>query len=332
MGCGRGSANEAAEGGGAEARTVKDFPLAALECALEASSRYFEEKIFRLRRLARHCVDEISSDLRGDGKGGIVTGGSLHYSAAQWQKLPPIRRAIKEFEQDAREVSDALNAAMATTNLLPPPIDDVMLDEKATEERNDAVTDVLASHARRLAAVGGLVRELSADLDSARELWELQLDGDRNRTVQMNFRASVFALSAAVAAVPASLGGMNMPHGLETAPIGVFWSVAGGILIGSTAVWYAFMRRFRKAGELTSARAGELASMQYILGNLDSLDDAFSGVDGSSLTREALRDVMRTEAGNVGAPSEKEVFDLLFKVFDTDRSRAIDDAEWRRSE
>jgi hypothetical protein len=255
----------------------------------------------------------------------------LNYNAAQWQKLPPIRRAIKEFEQDAREASEALNAAMTTTDLVPTPMD-VVFDEKAAEERNDAVTDVLASHARRLAAVGGLVRELSADLDSARELWELQLDGDRNRTVQMNFRATVFALSAAVAAVPAGLGGMNMPHGLETAPIGVFWSVAGGILIGSTAVWYAFMRRFRKAGELTSARAGELASMQYILGNLDSLDDAFSGVDGSSLTREALRDVMRTEAGNVGAPSEKEVFDLLFKVFDTDRSRAIDDAEWRRSE
>ena len=83
---------DAAEGSaGAEARTVKDFPLAALECALEASSRYFEEKIFRLRRLARHCVDEISSDLRGDGKSGIVTGGSLNYNAAQWQKLPPIR-------------------------------------------------------------------------------------------------------------------------------------------------------------------------------------------------------------------------------------------------
>jgi hypothetical protein len=323
---------DAAEGSaGAEARTVKDFPLAALECALEASSRYFEEKIFRLRRLARHCVDEISSDLRGDGKSGIVTGGSLNYNAAQWQKLPPIRRAIKEFEQDAREASEALNAAMTTTNLVPTPMD-VVFDEKAAEERNDAVTDVLASHARRLAAVGGLVRELSADLDSARELWELQLDGDRNRTVQMNFRATVFALSAAVAAVPAGLGGMNMPHGLETAPIGVFWSVAGGILIGSTAVWYAFMRRFRKAGELTSARAGELASMQYILGNLDSLDNAFSGVDGSSVTREALRDVMRTEAGNVGAPSETEVFDLLFRIFDTDRSRAIDNAEWRRSE
>jgi hypothetical protein len=72
--------------------------------------------------------------------------------------------------------------------------------------------------------------------------------------------------------------------------------------------------------------------MQYILGNLDSLDNAFSGVDGSSVTREALRDVMRTEAGNVGAPSETEVFDLLFRIFDTDRSRAIDNAEWRRSE
>jgi hypothetical protein len=124
---------------------------------------------------------------------------------------------------------------------------------------------------------------------------------------------------------------MNMPHGLETAPIGVFWSIAGGILIGSGAVWYIFMRRFRRAGELTSARAGELASMQYILGNLDSLDDAFSGVDGSSVTREALRDAMRAETGKAEAPSEKEVFDLLFKVFDTDKSRGIDAGEWRRS-
>jgi hypothetical protein len=183
------------------------------------------------------------------------------------------------------------------------------------------------------------VQELTADLDGARELWELQLDGDRNRTVQMNFRASVIAMSAALAAVPASLGGMNIPHGLESAPVETFWAFAATIIGGSTAVWFTYMRKFRRAGELTAARASELLSLQYILGNMDSLDNAFNAknreqsMDAPLVTRQALSEAMQSENSKViGAtrPTEEEVYDLLFRVFDTDRSSQIEIKEWRR--
>ena len=239
--------------------------------------------------------------------------------------------------------ADALNAAMEThlktSDLLPPPLGAEILDDDTLKAREEAVTDMLASHARRVAAIGGLVRELTADLDSARELWELQLDGDRNRTVQMNFRASIVAMSAAIAAVPASLGGMNVPHGLEEAPIELFWSLAGGIICGSTAIWYAYMRRFQRAGEITNRRASELASMQYILSHMDSLDNAFDGralggFGWHRVTREALRDAMRANASEAepNGPTEDEVYDMLFSIYDTDRSQGIDVKEWRRSD
>tara|TARA_Y100001954_G_scaffold229766_1_gene276271 strand:+ start:16817 stop:18451 length:1635 start_codon:yes stop_codon:yes gene_type:complete len=330
------------EGGRAGEDGVRDFPVAALESALDESSRYYEEKFFRLRRLARHCVEEISNDLRGVSEGSIMTSGNLNYSSTQFQKFPPVRRAVTELESDSKEALDALNAAMEThlktSDLLPPPLGAETLDDDTLKAREEAVTDMLASHARRVAAIGGLVRELTADLDSARELWELQLDGDRNRTVQMNFRASIVAMSAAIAAVPASLGGMNVPHGLEEAPIELFWSLAGGIICGSTAIWYAYMRRFQRAGEITNRRASELASMQYILSHMDSLDNAFDGVsasvdsDGTDVTREALRDAMRANASEAepNGPTEDEVYDMLFSIYDTDRSQGIDVKEWRR--
>lgn len=319
----------------------RDFPFTALECALEESSRYYEEKLFRLRRLARYCVDDISRELRG------ARYGSLDYTASQFQKLPPIRRAVKELEHDAKEALDAVNAAMethaASDSFLPMPRGGLsnVDDAQAVEERNEALADLLASHSRRMAAVGGLVQELTADLDGARELWELQLDGDRNRTVHMNFRATVIAMSAALAAVPASLGGMNIPHGLESAPVETFWAFAATIIGGSTAVWFTYMRTFRRAGELTAARASELLSLQYILGNMDSLDNAFNAKnreqsttdDAPLVTREALREAMQSEHSKViGAtrPSEEEVYDLLFRVFDTDRSSQIEMKEWRR--
>lgn len=319
----------------------RDFPFIALECALEESSRYYEEKLFRLRRLARYCVEDISRELRGGRYG------SLDYTASQFQKLPPIRRAVKELEHDAKEALDAVNAAMethaASDSFLPMPKEGIsnVDDAQAVEERNEALADLLASHSRRMAAVGGLVQELTADLDGARELWELQLDGDRNRTVQMNFRASVIAMSAALAAVPASLGGMNIPHGLESAPVETFWAFAATIIGGSTAVWFTYMRKFRRAGELTAARASELLSLQYILGNMDSLDNAFNAKnraqsttdDAPLVTREALREAMQNDHSKViGAtrPSEEDVYDLLFRVFDTDRSSQIEMKEWRR--
>ena len=130
-------------------------------------------------------MEEISNDLRGVSEGSIMTSGNLNYSSTQFQKFPPVRRAVTELESDSKEALDALNAAMEThlktSDLLPPPLGAETLDDDTLKAREEAVTDMLASHARRVAAIGGLVRELTADLDSARELWELQLDGDRDR-------------------------------------------------------------------------------------------------------------------------------------------------------
>jgi hypothetical protein len=187
-----------------------------------------------------------------------MRGVMLNYSASQFQKLPPVRRAVVALEHDAREALDALNratameTAMETDESVLPAPHGVVLDDVAKQERSEALLDLLASHSRRMAAVGGLVEELTANLDAARELWELQLDGDRNRTEQMNFRATVVAMAAASAAVPASLGGMNIPHGFENAPTEVFWSVAGCVGMTAFIAWYTFMRNFRKAGEVTN--------------------------------------------------------------------------------
>ena len=145
-------------------------------------------------------------------------------------------------------------------------------------------------------------------------------------------------MSAAIAAVPASLGGMNVPHGLEEAPIELFWSLAGGIICGSTAIWYAYMRRFQRAGEITNRAREELASMQYILSHMDSLDNAPPGVsasdsDGTVVPREALRDAMRANASEADLRTDllkTKCTTMFFSIYDTDRRQGIDVKEWRR--
>jgi len=74
---------------------------------------------------------------------------------------------------------------------------------------------------------------------------------------------------------------------------------------------------------------------------MDSLDNAFNAKnreqsttdDAPLVTREALREAMQNDHSKViGAtrPSEEDVYDLLFRVFDTDRSSQIEMKEWRR--
>ena len=318
------------DGGKGQSLSTQDFPTFALECALTESSRYYEDKLFRLRRLAAHSIDEISEVLQ--------LGSARAYAAPPFQKLPPIRRAVKELEEDVRQSLEALQAAATTPGLLPIPIEhgrtEVSLTAEEIEERDEAVTDVLSSHARRMAAVGGLIAELTSDLNSARELWELKLDGDRTRTVHMNLRATIIATSAAMASVPAALGGMNIPHGWEEAPVMLFWCISGGILCGSGAMWYMFLRRIEAAAKMTDLHASELVSLQFILNNMDSLENVFSGVTQNqhSVTKEALRDAMALDASrDIGTPSHDEILTTLFKVFDVDKSDRISKKEWRRS-
>lgn len=46
-------------------------------------------------------------------------------------------------------------------------------------------------------------------------MWELQLDGARNRLHRLELSLNVMVLSLSVAVVPASLLGMNLQHGFE---------------------------------------------------------------------------------------------------------------------
>lgn len=311
-----------------------DFPLAALSATLDESSKYYEDRLFRLRRLAAHAVEEISLALQRGSKVGIVSGRA--HSVVPFQKLPPIRRAVKELEEDVRQSLEALNAAAETPNLLPPPeVTDAFAGESglsAIEERNEAVMDVIGAHARRMAACGGLISELTSSIDSARELWELQLDGDRTRTVTMTFRATIIATSAAVCAVPAALWGMNMPNGLEASPM-AFWYVAGGAIFGSTGIWYTFWKKFHDEARITDGFARELTSLQFILNNMDALESAFDAAatnSESGTTKDALRAAMvRDSVREIGAPSQDEVFDMIFKVYDVDGSHRISEREWR---
>ena len=92
------------------------------------------------------------------------------------------------------------------------------------------------------------------------------------------------------------------------------------------------------AGELTNARASELASMQYILSNMDTLDDAFGAramrgeASSGIVTRDALQNAIRDAPGRAAAaaPDVDEVYDLLTRVFDTNNSSKIELAEWRQ--
>ena len=68
--------------------------------------------------------------------------------------------------------------------------------------------------------------------------------------------------------------------------------------------------------------------MQYILSNMDTLDDASSVI----VTREALRNAIREAPGRAAAtaPDADEVYDLLTRVFDVNNSSKIEVAEWRQ--
>lgn len=309
-----------------------DFPLAALSATLDESSKYYEDRLFRLRRLAAHAVEEISAALQRGSKAGIVS--VRAHSVVPFQKLPLIRRAVKELEEDVRQSLEALHEAAETPNLLPLPVEIESSSGEpplsAIEERNEMLMEVIGAHARRMAAVGGLVSELTSSIDSARELWELQLDGDRTRTVMLTFRATIIATSAAVCAVPAALWGMNMPNGLEDAPM-AFWYVAAGAIFGSTGIWYTFWKRFQDEARITDGFARELTSLQFILNNMDTLENAFDAAStNAGTTRDALAKAMaRDSVRGIGTPSQDEIFDMLFKVYDIDGSRRISEREWR---
>ena len=343
----------AAAGGGNGGDAARDFPLRALEAVLEEATGYYHQKMRRISLLTDYCLETITEELKTPGWG-PGTG------EAGFQRLLPLRRAMTELESDIREahhaISDAMRSDARIDGLLPggnaDTADAADAADAAAEDadparvaRRAAVTSLLQTHLWRVRAAGGQLSEMSRQVEATREVWELYLDGMRNRTVRLNLQATVATLALTVAAVPASLAGMNVPNGFEEASPALFWSVAAALGAASAATFWSFMRHSSSARKgLAGARVDDLRALRFVLQSMDELDDAMRGAaltelkkDKASLLR-ALSASAGDDRGAAGAAGrlakrvaglDDAALDLLFRVFDRDADGSIDPArEW----
>ena len=205
------------------------------------------------------------------------------------------------------------------------------------------MTSLLQTHLWRVRAAGGQLSEMSRQVEATREVWELYLDGVRNRTVRLNLQATVATLALTVAAVPASLAGMNVPNGFEEASPVLFWSLATALGAASAATFWSFMRHGSSARKgLAGARVDDLRALRFVLQSMDELDDAMRG---ASFTKKKLEkdkeSLLRALAASAGdddgagrlakrvAGLDDAALNLLFRVFDRDADGSIDpSSEW----
>jgi len=331
---------------------IVNFPSIVAEVCLDEASTALEAKLRRLGLL----VDAVTKPLRNqettDFEGNV----------GQFQRLLPLKQALDEIDTDIREQYQMLDEALrADFSFVGKFNKQKILDEKLREdlsftgdyaetsggdslddheEDNDDVLQLLTSHAGRARAMGGRVVELKNALRATREVWELQLDVDRNRVVRLNLRATILGMSCAAASLPAAAMGMNVPHGLEEASIGItgaFSLISIGCIGIGASLWTAFTRKSRSTfiptlfgGGKHEKNVRELRALRYVLVNLDNLDDALRDdihlvVNSKGFTN---RDRVKLEIEKVGGTADAESVDLVFEVFDRNRDGKITINEW----
>ena len=211
---------------------------------------------------------------------------------------------------------------------------------------------LLQTHLWRIRAAGGELAEIAQSVESTREVWELYLDGVRNRTVRLNLQATIATLAMTLIAVPASLAGMNLTHGFEEASPSIFWGLTGGLACVSSTTWLAFMRTYWSPGGAAAKRADDLRALRFVLNRMDDLDDVMrakgtgagdgegdegDGYGGDVRSKDDLLRAISSCAGGAkrdGLISQAKTLDpaamdLIFKVFDRDGDGRIDPSkEW----
>ena len=170
-------------------------------------------------------------------------------------------------------------------------------------DRRAALVGVLQTHLWRIRAAGGQLSELSQQVEATREVWELFLDGVRNRTVRLNLQATIMTLALTVTAVPASLAGMNIPNGFEESPPVLFWGFTATLTAMSVGVWANFMGAFRSSPRsgrgMTGAKVDDLRALRFVLQRMDELDDVMRA-----------KGALRKESGG-GIGSKEELVEAL---------------------
>ena len=337
------------------------FPQLAAEACLDEASTQFELKLRRLGLL----VDAVTKPLKNNNSDGDRA--DFELSVGQFQRLLPLKQALDEIDTDIREYHQMLDEAVRK---------EFSFDleqqrggggggggdeaENATttsdfDENTNNVLQLLTSHAGRSRAMGGRVLELKNALTATREVWELQLDVDRNRVVRLNLRATILGMSCAAAGLPAAIMGMNVPHGLEDSAVGLTGAFSAiSFTMGAIGVGlYGMFTRQSKSTFIPALFGGgkhekhvrELRALRYVLVNLDNLDDVLREDINPSLiddeerkqlvTKSNLpssfitdRERVRKEIQSIGGTPDEESVDLVFEVFDQNRDGKISTGEW----
>ena len=312
---------------------VDDFPLRALECVLDEATGYYHQKMRRLKLLTDYCLETITDELKTT-RSGVAGEAGFQRLLPLRRAMTELENDIREAHHaisDAMRSDERVDGLLPRCSRVAYAGDgrnslDANLDansERARQGASDAATAkdgkrtenasmegelseseavarrkatvrLLQTHLWRIRAAGGQLEEMSRQVEDTRQVWELFLDGVRNRTVRLNLQATIATLALTVTAVPASLAGMNVPSGLEHAHPLVFWGLTASLFAASAATWGRFMGIYRGGTGLSSARAADLRALRFVLQRMDELDDAMrvrgDGVrSGAVKTRETSR-------------------------------------------
>jgi len=343
------SANDGGDdGSGGEIKEKYSFPQIAAEACLDEASTQFELKLRRLSLL----VEAVTKPLKNTKNDHA----DFEVSVGQFQRLLPLKQALDEIDTDIREYHQMLDEAVRKEFSFD--FDEQKGGEGGDEAVNAAATNsdwnenclqLLKSHAGRSRAMGGRVLELKNALTATREVWELQLDVDRNRVVRLNLRATILAVSCACAGLPAAIMGMNVPHGLEESAVGLTGAFSA-ITFGMGAVGVGLYGMFTRQSKSTfipalfggrgkhEKRVRELKALRYVVQNLDSLYDVLredinplpTGNKEQPSSFVTDRERVRKEIQSIGGsgPADEESVDLVFEVFDQNRDGKISSCEW----
>ena len=330
------------------------FPQLAAEACLDEASTQLELKLRRLGLL----VDAVTKPLKNSSENNGERA-DFELSVGQFQRLLPLKQALDEIDTDIREHHQMLDEALRKEFSFDLEqqrrgggggTDEVEIASSSTpdDENTNNVLQLLTSHAGRSRAMGGRVLELKNALRATREVWELQLDVDRNRVVRLNLRATILGMSCAAASLPAAAMGMNVPHGLEESAVGLTGAFSvisfamGAIGVG---LWGAFTRQSKSTfipslfgGGKHEKHVRELRALRYVLVNLDNLDDVLRDDINTVVVRKSdsqeqptttNRERVRKEIQSVGdGAADAESVDLVFEVFDKNRDGEISTGEW----
>lgn len=303
---------------------IMPFHLKMIECLLEETSNFFNQKVERLKVLVERILEELTSDVN---MGGL-------------QRLLPLKRALTEVEHDIHDAHNAMEQVLnSDENLQALCLEDKTLCSISSSTPNktkeasfhhsilrQAAADMLLTYQREFDDAGGALEELRKDLNAAQEIWELGLDTTRNRIIRTDLMMSMCTLSVSLAAAIGAFFGMNLQSGFEEHPT-LFWWVSGcatATSVCAATMLFAYSRVGPKMDD--RRRAQDLAGLQNLVQHLDDLDDIFqvviTEVAGKPVTQLEFMEIVRKH------PSAQHIsqseLDLMFRLFDVNRNRVLE--------